>query len=139
MIFNNYLKKRINKLRIIYGYEKFRFLFYGTINTIFSNIILHLFLLISSIAFATFLSQFTNLLIGFFLYSKKVFNIKNFSKNQLYLYCLLAIISWKLNFILIIFLKNKIDISRNLAAIIILPILAIWSYFIQKIFIFKKN
>ena len=139
MILSSFLKNKIYKFSFLYRYKKFRFLFYGFINTVLSNIILQILLLISSVSLATFLSQLSNLLIGFYLYGFKVFNIKKFSNYKLYKYCLLALISWKLNFILIIFLTEKINISKNLSAILILPILATWSYLIQKIFIFNKN
>ena len=139
MILSNFFKNNIYKFRYLYRYEKFRFLFYGFINTVLSNIILQILLVISSVSLATFLSQFSNLLVGFYLYGMKVFNIKKFSSHKLYIYCLLAFISWQLNFILIIFLNEKINISKNLSAILVLPILATWSYLIQKIFIFNKN
>ena len=139
MIFIQNLLKRIQRLKILYTNEKFRFLIYGTFNTLVTNIILQLFLIISSVPFATFISQSANLLIGFYLYGKKVFKARFLSKNKLLLYFFLAIISWQINTFLILFLSSKIKLSNNLSAILILPILAIWSYLMQKIFIFKEN
>ena len=101
MILSKFFKNKIFKFNFLYRYEKFRFLFYGFLNTFLSNIILQILLLISSISLATFFSQLSNLLIGFYLYSNKVFKIKKFSSHKLYIYCFLAVISWKLNFILI--------------------------------------
>ena len=133
------LSNIIHKLKFLNKSEKFRFLIYGTINTLTTNIILQFFLLISSVPIATFISQGSNLLIGFFLYGKRVFKIKVLSKNKLLLYLLLAIVSWQINTFLILFLSSKIDLSKNLSAILILPMLAVWSYVMQKIFIFNEN
>ena len=133
------LSNIIHKLKFLNNSEKFRFLIYGTINTLTTNIILQFFLLISSVPIATFISQGSNLLIGFFLYGKRVFKIKVLSKNKLLLYLLLAIVSWQINTFLILFLSSKIDLSKNLSAILILPMLAVWSYVMQKIFIFNEN
>ena len=139
MIYIQNLFNKINKLKILNKSEKFRFLIYGTINTLTTNIILQFFLLISSVPIATFISQGSNLLIGFFLYGKRVFKIQVLSKNKLLLYFFLAIVSWQINTLLILFLSSKIDLSNNLSAILILPILAVWSYLMQKIFIFNEN
>ncbi len=133
------LFNKIDKLKIFNKNEKFRFIIYGTINTLTTNIILQFFLIISSVPIATFISQSSNLLIGFFLYGKRVFKIKVLSKNKLLLYFFLAIVSWQINAFLILFLSSKIDLPKNLSAILILPILAVWSYLIQKIFIFNEN
>ena len=139
MIYIQNLFNKIHKLKILNKREKFRFLIYGTINTLATNIILQFFLLISSVPIATFISQVSNLLIGFFLYGKRVFKIKVLSKNKLLLYIFLAIISWQINAFLILFLSSKLELSNNLSAILILPILAVWSYLMQKIFIFNEN
>ena len=128
MIYIQNLFKKIHKSKILNKSEKFRFLIYGTINTLTTNIILQFFLFISSVPIATFISQVSNLLIGFFLYGKKVFKSKILSKNKLLLYIILAIISWQINAFLILFLSSKIKLSNNLSAILILPILADWSY-----------
>ena len=133
------LSNIIHKLKIFNKSEKFRFLIYGAINTLTTNIILQFFLLISSVPIATFISQGSNLLIGFFLYGKRVFKIKVLTKNKLLLYFFLAIVSWQINTFLILFLSSKIDLSKNLSAILILPILAVWSYLMQKFFIFNEN
>ena len=139
MVFIQNLLKEIQRLKLLYKNEKFRFLIYGTFNTLVTNIILQFFLIISSVPFATFISQSANFLIGFYLYGKKVFKARFLSKNKLLLYFFLAIISWQINTFLILFLSSKIKLSSNLSAILILPILAIWSYLMQKIFIFKEN
>ena len=139
MIYIENLFNKIHKLKILNKSEKFRFLIYGTINTLTTNIILQFLLLISSVPIATFISQGSNLIIGFFLYGKRVFKIKVLSKNKLLLYIILAIISWQINAFLILFLSSKIKLSNNLSAILILPILAVWSYLMQKIFIFNEN
>ena len=118
--------------------EKVRFLLYGSFNTLLSNLVLQTFLLFSPISIATFICQLFNLVFGYFLYGSKVFGIRRFSKTQFILYCLLAISSWQLNWFIISNLTHKFDLSSNLSAILVLPFIAIWSYLIQKFFIFKK-
>lgn len=138
MILIEFIIKKLYKFKALYKNEKIRFLIYGSFNTLITNLILQFFLLISSVFISTFISQVTNLLLGFYLYGSRVFNVNVFSKNKFLLYSFLAFISWQLNYFLIIFLSNKIGLSNNFSAILVLPILSIWSYLIQKIIIFKK-
>ncbi len=119
--------------------EKIRFLFYGSVNSLLSNIVLQVFLLIVKISVATFICQVFNLVLGYFLYGSKVFGISNFSKNKFGLYCILALTSWQLNWLIISTLTYKLDLSSNISAIIVLPFIALWSYLIQKLFIFRKS
>tara|TARA_B100000212_G_C27301883_1_gene501850 strand:+ start:320 stop:550 length:231 start_codon:yes stop_codon:yes gene_type:complete len=53
------------------------FLLYGIANFLITNSALHLLLLVIPIFLATIVSQITNLIIGFYLYGKKVFKMKN--------------------------------------------------------------
>ena len=64
--------------------EKIRFFLYGSLNTLLSNIVLQIFLLISQISIATLICQFFNLVLGYFLYGKKVFGIRKFSKTKFF-------------------------------------------------------
>ena len=118
--------------------EKIRFFLYGSFNTLLSNIVLQIFLLISQISIATLICQFFNLVLGYFLYGKKVFGIKLFSKTKFFKYCLLAVSCWQLNWLIIGTLTNNFPFSSNISAIIGLPFIACWSYLIQKYFIFRK-
>ena len=113
------------------------FLIYGITNFLITNSVLHLLLLVIPIFLATIASQITNLIIGFYLYGKKVFKMKNLSYHEFCKYILLASFNWTLNYISIRFMyENGID--KNLAAIFTIPFLILISYFFQRRFIFIK-
>ena len=120
-----------------YKYEKIRFLIFGIFNTFTTNILLQIFLIIMPISLATFFSQGYNLLIGYYLYKYKVFRVSVVSRKKIIFYVILAFSSWQINWILISYISNILNVSRNISAIIVLPIIAIWSYLIQKLFIFN--
>ena len=113
------------------------FLFYGIANFLITNSILQLLLLIIPIYLATILSQISNLLIGFYLYGKKVFKLNKLTYRELSKYILLASFNWILNFVSISFMYGN-GINKNLAAIITIPFLVFISYFFQKKYVFVK-
>jgi len=113
------------------------FLFYGIANFIITNSILHLLLLLLPISLATIVSQITNLLIGFYLYGKKVFKMNNLTHKELRKYILLASLIWAINFVSIRSMYEN-GINKNLAAIFIIPFLVFISYTFQKKYIFVK-
>lgn len=113
------------------------FLFYGIANFVVTNSVLHLLLLVIPIFLATIVSQITNLLIGFYLYGKKVFKMNNLTYKELNKYILLASFNWILNYISIKFMYEN-GIHKNLAAILTIPFLVLISYFFQKKYIFIK-
>jgi len=121
----------------LYRSEKIRFLYYGFFNTLITNLILQILLFFSKVYFATLIAQIFNLLFGFFIYKKKVFRKKYISKNKKVFYIITAFTSWNLNWIIINFLTFDLYIPKNLSAIISLPLIASWSYLIQKLIIFK--
>ena len=113
------------------------FLLYGITNFLITNSVLHLLLLVIPIFLATIFSQITNLIIGFYLYGKKVFKMKNLTYQEFRKYILLASFNWTLNYVSIRFMyENGID--KNLAAIFTIPFLVLISYFSQKRYIFIK-
>ena len=124
-------------LKLLSKGRKRLFLFYGTTNFLISNSVLHLLLLIIPIYLATIVSQITNLIIGFFLYGKKVFKFSRLTYKELLKYILLASFNWILNYISIRFLYEN-GINKNIAAIINIPFLVLISYYFQKKFIFNK-
>ena len=75
------------------------FLFYGITNFLITNSVLHLLLLVIPIFLATILSQITNLIIGFYLFGKKVFNMNNLTYKEFYKYILLSLFNWSLNYL----------------------------------------
>ena len=113
------------------------FLFYGIINFLITNLVLHLLLLVIPIFFATIASQITNLIIGFYLYGKKVFKMKNLTYQEFRKYILLASFNWTLNYVSIRFMYEN-GINKNLAAIFTIPFLVLISYSFQKKYIFIK-
>ena len=114
------------------------FLFYGFANFLITNSILHLLLFFVPIFLATIVSQITNLVIGFYLYGKKVFKMNNLTYKELIRYIFLASLIWILNYISIRFMYEN-GIHKNLAAIFTLPFLVLISYFFQKKYIFIKS
>ena len=114
------------------------FLFYGVANFFITNSVLHLLLLVIPIFLATIVSQITNLIIGFYLYGKKVFMMSNLTYKELRKYILLATFNWILNYLSIRFMYEN-GIHKNLAAIITIPFLVFISYFFQKKYIFIKS
>ena len=113
------------------------FLFYGIANFLITNSVLHLLLLVIPIFLATIISQITNLVIGFYLYGKKVFKMNNLTYKELRKYILLASFIWILNYASIRFMYD-IGINKNLAAIFNIPFLVLISYSFQKRYIFIK-
>ena len=116
--------------------EKRLFLIFGILNFLITNVVLHFSLLLIPTIFATILSQLVNLLMGYYLYGKKVFNFKNLNKFVFKKYLLLAIILWILNFALIQSFFN-FGVNKNLTAIFIVPLLVAISYLTQRNFVFK--
>ena len=113
------------------------FLLYGIANFLITNSVLHLLLLVIPIFLATIASQITNLLIGFYLYGKKVFKMKNLTYQEFKKYVLLATFSWTLNYVSIRFMYEN-GINKNLAAIFTIPFLVLISYSFQRRYIFIK-
>ena len=121
--------------------EKRKFLIAGIMNVSISNLFLQLFLLSNAfnISSATFLSQLINMTFGYIIYSKFIFQI-NKIKNSIFIlkYATLMTSLWILN-TLGIKLGILFGFSENLSALIIIPVLAMISYLIQKLWVFKKS
>ena len=113
------------------------FLLYGITNFLITNSVLHLLLLVIPIFLATIASQITNLIIGFYLYGKKVFKMKNLTYKEFNKYILLASFNWTLNYVSIRFMYEN-GINKNLAAIFTIPFLVVISYYFQRRYIFIK-
>ena len=117
---------------------KFLFFSYGVINVIFTNILLQFLLLIIPPIYATLGSQIFNLLFGFYLYGKKVFTVNVLTKKQLLKYFFLSTIVWNLNWISIEQISST-GLSKNIASLIMIIPLAIFSYIFQKYLIFLSK
>ena len=116
--------------------EKRLFLIFGILNFLITNVILQILLLLTPTLFATIISQTVNVLIGYFLYGKKVFKFKKLNKFVFKKYFFLALILWMLNFVLIQSFFY-IGVNKNITAISIIPLLVIISYLSQRNFVFK--
>ena len=116
--------------------EKRLFLTYGILNFLITNLVLQVSLFLIPTLFATVLSQTVNILIGCFLYGKKVFKIKELNKFVFRKYLVLASILWMLNFFLIESLFY-VGVNKNITAICAIPLLVSISYLSQRNFVFK--
>ena len=92
------------------------FLIFGFLNFLITNIVLQFLLILIPTLLATISSQMINLIIGYYLFGKKVFKYRNFGLIQFFF-----------NF----------GVNKNLTAIFILPLLVLISYFSQKYFVFR--
>ena len=116
--------------------EKRLFLTFGILNFLITNLVLQISLFLIPTLFATVLSQTVNILIGYFLYGKKVFKLKELNKFVFRKYLLLALILWMLNFFLIQSLFY-FGVNKNITAIYVIPLLVGISYLSQRNFVFK--
>ena len=116
--------------------KKRLFLLFGIINFLITNLVLQISLFLIPTLFATVLSQTVNILIGYFLYGKKVFKLKELNKFVFRKYLVLASILWMLNFFLIQSFFY-VGVNKNIAAIYVIPLLVGISYLSQRNFVFK--
>ena len=127
-----------NKLRLhLIDDKKVLFLIYGLINLLITNFLLQISLLFLPTIFATFISQIFNLNFGFYLYGLKVFKVKFLGKKIYFKYLFFHIFLWMLNWFLINFIYS-FNISKNLAALFVVPFLALISFIYQKNIVFTK-
>ena len=118
--------------------KKRLFLVCGIFNVFITNIILQILLFLVSTLLATVISQICNFLIGYNLYGKKVFKINKLDNFFFTKYLLLAITLWILNFGLIQSFFY-VGLNKNITALFLTPFLALFSYYCQNKFVFKKN
>ena len=118
---------------------KSKFLVFGFLNFFITQIILGINLILMPVYIATFLSMTINVIIGYFVYSKFVFNYKNRYSSKIFsLYMLYAILIWLINWFTINYFHLIYNINKNITAILILPFLVFFSYLVQKLIIFRK-
>jgi putative flippase GtrA len=116
--------------------RKRRFLGYGALNVLLTNLVLQLLLLVLHTGLATLLSQLLNVGLGFVLYGKKVFRVERLQKRAAIRYGLLALLLWWANWAGITGLAGW-GLQRNLAALALVPMLAAVSYTAQKWVVFR--
>jgi hypothetical protein len=79
--------------------RKRRFLLFGVVNVLLTNGALLLLLHLVTIGLATFLSQLLNLVLGYWLYGKRVFRVERFALRSAGAYGGLAASLWLLNWL----------------------------------------
>ena len=117
--------------------RKRRFLGYGALNVLATNLVLQGLLLVLGTGLATFLSQLLNVGLGFVLYGKRVFRVERLQKRSALSYALMALGLWWCNWAGITLLASW-GLSRNLAALLLIPVLAALSYTVQKLVVFRQ-
>jgi hypothetical protein len=126
-------------LQISSGGRKRRFLAYGAVNVLLTNLVLQALLVaLHHIGLATFLSQLFNVSLGFVLYGKRVFRVERLQKRAAGKYALFAMVMWCLNWSGISALV-VLGMQRNLAALFLIPLLAPISYTIQRLLVFRNS
>ncbi len=118
--------------------RKRRFVICGALNLVATNLFLQLLLIIFNTGFSTLLSQIFNMVLGFFLYGKKVFRVNTLKQAYGFKYLILATSLWLANW-LGINIISQYSIPRNIAAILLIPWLATYSYFAQMYLVFPEN
>ena len=114
-----------------------RFLGYGALNVLATNVVLQGLLLVMGTGLATFLSQLLNVGLGFVVYGKRVFRVERLQKRSALSYALMALCLWWCNWAGISVLAGW-GLSRNFAAFLLIPVLAALSYTVQKLVVFRK-
>ena len=120
--------------------QKRRFGVAGIINVIITNAALQTLLAsnLASVAVATLISQSINTILGYAIYGKLVFGAKGLrGKEPVIRYGVLMITMWLLN-AAGIELGTALSLSKNSAAILMVPCLAVLSYISQKYWVFRK-
>ena len=119
--------------------EKRKFFLAGILNVFLTNLSLQIFLFLNlfSVSISTFLSQLINMIFGYAIYSKFIFKVKNFkNKNFIKKYILLMAFLWISNF-LGIKVGGLFGINPNHSALLMIPCLAVLSFLIQKLWVFR--
>ena len=119
--------------------QKRRFGVAGIINVLITNAALQALLAsnLASVAVATLISQSINTILGYVIYGKLVFGAKGLrGKEPVIRYGVLMIAMWLLNAVGIE-LGTALSFSKNSAAILMVPCLAVLSYIAQKYWVFR--
>ena len=117
---------------------KRRFLLYGALNVLITNLCLQGLLHLVPIGLATMFSQMVNLGLGYVLYGKGVFRVQRFTRRTAGAYAVMASLLWCLNWFGITVLVGH-GLGKNLSALLMIPILPVISYTIQKGLIFRQD
>lgn len=114
------------------------FLILGFLNFLITNFILQLSLIFWPVWISTLISQINNYFLGFFLYGKFVFKRKNLNKRIAFKYLIVSILAWIINTFLINLISSLTSYAESLSALIVIPIIVIYSFLAQKFFVFLR-
>ena len=121
----------MNYIRSLANKSISRFVIFGSINTILSNFFLLILINLIPVSLATFFSQLFHSASAYLLGKKRIFN----KKGNPPLFILLTFISWILQWTLVRFFLN-LGFSELITVLIVIPFVAINSFFFQKKFVF---
>lgn len=116
--------------------RKRRFLLFGGLNVLITNAALQLLLPLLPIGLATLVSQLINFGLGYVLYGKGVFRVDRLGQRSAAAYALVSALVWGVNWAGIGLLSGA-GLQRNLAALLLVPVLPLISYGLQKRFVFR--
>lgn len=123
---------------ILLNKRRLYFLLIGIANVFITNLFLQIFLIYYPISISTLISQHINILLGLYFYGKYVFKVKKLKKRNILRYLFVSYILWIANWFSINLIFTSFGFSKNLSALVVLPVLALISYLSQKLFIFKN-
>ena len=123
--------------------ERYSFLIYGFVNFLATNLLLVGLLSIASPTFlASGLAVLFNYLFGYFLNRNLVFGRRGWLQkdNKYYMlkYGFVALGAWLIYIICIPLICELLDTTKSIAAIALIPVLAIYSYLMQSRLVFNK-
>ena len=110
----------------------FRFLVFGLLNTLTSYIFLLIIINYIPLVLATLSSSLLHLFLAYFFGVSKIF--KKFASPLKFI--IFYLIAWLLQWFLLDILL-KLGLSKELSIILLIPVLALNSFFLQKKFVFK--
>lgn len=132
--------KTIKKKFVSKNKEKRKFIIAGIFNIFITNLFLQIFLIFNlfNVFLATLISQLINMAMGYFLYSKFIFQVTKVKNLKFILrYLSLMTLIWNIN-VFGIKLGFYYGISENFSAFFMIPFLALISYIMQKFWVFKE-
>ncbi len=128
----------LKRISFLHKGQKRSFLIAGITNVILTNLCLQflLFNALFEIRICTFISQVFNMVFGYGIYSKFIFKVKKVAKFKfISKYLILMFVMWLTN-VKGIYIGSSWNISESISALIMIPVLAVMSYLIQKYWIF---
>ena len=119
--------------------QKRRFFAFGLLNIAITNTLLQLLLTINlGTGVATLFSQLLNVGLGYVLYGTQVFRVNRLGQHSAAAYGFLAMLLWWCNWAGIATLA-QLGWSRQESALLLIPLLAAFSYVVQKHVVFATN